>query len=154
MNAALATETPVFACERLADCMAEILAIVPRHYADLGMTDLSPEIATFQAIDAQDRLRVHTLRSGSQLVGYCVLMVFPSLNTGLLEAHERMVYVLPEFSGHVNFIRLSDNAIIRDGVRVIRRACRVGHDHGAILSRLRYEPEEQWWARIIPKQEA
>lgn len=147
---------PIFAVESYADIWREVLPLAERHYAEVtAFPDLALNLMTdtYERLHAAGVLRMFTARIAGELVGYCSMALARSPHTGEQIAREDGIYVAPEHRGGtgagVMLIRLSDERLAAEQVKVVHRTIKVAHDHGAVLARQGYAPIETTYARRL-----
>ncbi|ACI52313.1 GCN5-related N-acetyltransferase [Gluconacetobacter diazotrophicus PA1 5] len=150
--------------EPWARVLPELQALWEGHWREVGRDHdampLSPDLAKYAAIDAQDCLHVVTMRCDGRLVGYVVAIIQTHLHyQTVLHAVLDLYYVVPEarrWMAGPALLRAAERTLAARGVRRVVAGTKLHHapdgrplDNGAILRRLGWAPFETLYERWI-----
>lgn len=144
--------------EHAKDLWPELLPLAEAHYAEIrhhGGTPMSINQALYESLDADDLLRVFTVRRDGVLVGYCVMCIRTEHHsTSSKCAHEDCIYLKPECRGRTGsqFLRWIDEYLASEGIAIVYRNVPTIHNHGPLLQRCGYRPIEVIWVRELQPQ--
>lgn len=145
--------------ERAHELWAEIPTLLHAQYAELATyrdIPLDPDVEAYCRLEDQGLLRCYTARIGSQLIGYAVFLVGPSLHyRGSVQARADVVYVAPAHRHtRVGFKLLvhADMALREEGVQVVCHHVKLSHPElGHLLLAIGYQPIETMFARRLDR---
>jgi hypothetical protein len=144
--------------EPFAQAYGDAAPSLEKHYEEIAedketIGKVDPDLAVYEALEANGRLRVLTARDGGKLVGYYVAILAPSLHyKSILCATEDMYYLDPDYRKGTAGIRLFVEAekMIRAAKVVLTIAkTKVAHDHGILFQRLGYRPFERVYMKVL-----
>jgi hypothetical protein len=158
MNAQL-RPVPQFSRETSATVIDEIKPLLDAHYAEIAhYQDIPVNVAyeKYLAVEALGRLRIYTVRSRGELVGYAIFTLAPSLHySGSLQAMQDVLYLHPWYrKGRVGmrFIEWCDSQLRVDGAQVVYQHQKIAHPAlGKLLARIGYEAIDTIWARRLDR---
>lgn len=157
MNAQL-KPVPEFQRESGADVINEIKPLLEAHYHEIAHYDdipLNVDYAFFMKADHAGSLRIYTVRSSGDLIGYCIFFVSPNPKyLTSLQAHQSVLYLSPSFrKGRVGmrFIAWCDTQLKAAGVQVVYHHMKADPDKnfGPLLEHLGYRKIDELWGRRL-----
>lgn len=144
------------ALESIATLWPELLPLAHAHNAEVGAFPDLPFELNRDALTQWDQinaLRVFTVRTGGQMIGYAAFVVISSLFHPVEEAHHLGLYVCPEFrrQGIANhLLTVCDNILRGGGTHLVFQHTKDGAgDHGALLRRIGYRLVDHVYVRRL-----
>jgi GNAT superfamily N-acetyltransferase len=117
-------------------------------FPDIPLKVLWP---VYEAIEAQDRLRIYTGRLASELIGYACFTVAPHPHYGdSLQAHQAALYLAPEHRGNgtgVQLMAYADEQLAAEGCQVTAHHSKLAHPIDKALRALGYVQLETVWVK-------
>jgi Acetyltransferase (GNAT) family len=129
--------------EFLATCWREGERLIPQHWSDAG-NDGSPDIDVriLEHLEQLDALRIFTMRSDGQLVGYALMVITPSTHlAGRTLALCDGIYIDKPMRGLAavgGLLRFAEECLREDGVKEIRLHAKAGTSLGSLFARFGY----------------
>ena len=147
----------VFSRESLTDALwSEAMPLLAKHWAEIAHypdIPLEPDVALYQAIEANGALRVFTARRDEALVGYALFFVRPNGHyKSSLQASQDVLYIDPAIRGGSavpRFLLFCDAELKADGVQVACHHLKVAHNHERLMRSLGYEPVDIIWTKRL-----
>lgn len=143
--------------EFLSSVVEEIKPLLEKHWSEIAVNKdnikLNPDWDAYYSLEAQDKLRIFTARSGEELIGYFVVVV----STGLhykdhLFACNDVIYLSPEyrkgFTG-VRLIRFAENCLKADGVSVLTINTKVHQPFDRLMDFLKFKNVERVYSKYL-----
>ena len=141
--------------ERLTDIIDELQPLITVHWAEVtgDGPPLDPNWTAFRTLDADGIVRVLTVRSDAELVGYIIFILCPALHyRTVLLAHDDAFYLKPEHRKGTLGIRMfkeAEKMLAADGVDRIMYHEKHKAPMGKILDYLDYVPRETIWFKDL-----
>lgn len=127
----------------------ELLPLAQEHNQEIGgvISDVSVRVPKemYEHLDANDLLRIYTVRENETLKGYNIFAVILHPEYAHFTAQHDAMFVHPSARGGFNsmrFLRWCDEQLKQDGVLFVTQNVTVEKDYSAILKRLGYKPSE------------
>lgn len=135
----------------------EMEGLFGAHYQEVSHNPdipLAPDNDRYEMLARNGRLRIYTVRSDSQLIGYAVFIVATGLHySGSLQAKQDILFVDPSSRGRgagIKLLRFADAALAAEGVQVVYHHVKLAHPAlGRLLEHLGYEPVETVYSRRL-----
>lgn len=127
----------------------ELLPLALQHNKEIGgvISDIVVKVPRemYEHLDANDSLRIYTIRKNGELKGYnnFVVILHPEYNK--LTAQHDVMFVHPSVRIGFNamrFLRWCDEQLKQDGILFVTQNVTVEKDYSPILERLGYKPSE------------
>lgn len=137
-----------FAVEPFKAAYAEARPLMVRHWNEIAknkhLMRLNPDLKRYEMIG--DKLLLVTARANGALVGYFLwIIVTHSHYQHVLVAEEDLHYLLPEFrrgmTGYL-LLKAACRAAIERGAELLTMREKIGHEHPALLKRLKFKPTD------------
>ena len=132
-----------------ADLEEELLPLALEHNKEIGgvISDVTVKVPKemYEHLDANDMLRIYTIRQNGELKGYNNFAVILHPEYNQLSAQHDAMFVHPSARSGFNsmrFLRWCDEQLKQDGVLFVTQNVTVEKDYSAILKRLGYKPSE------------
>jgi len=127
----------------------ELLPLAHEHNQEIGgvISDVSVRVPKemYEHLDANDLLRIYTVRENGDLKGYNIFAVMLHPEYAHFTAQHDAMFVHPSVRSGFNsmrFLRWCDEQLKQDGVLFVTQNVTVEKDYSAILKRLGYKPSE------------
>lgn len=133
-----------FAVERFGDAFDEARPLLAAHWNEIAKNKhllyLNPDEALYER--AGKNLLLVTARDGKKLVGYFLWFLLSHAHyKHVLVAEEDLHFLLPEYrrglAGY-SFLKASCEAALARGAQLLVMREKIGHEHGAIMRRLKF----------------
>lgn len=147
---ALEQDVITFQRERFnADLDLELLPLALEHNQEIGgvISDVVVKVPRqmYEQLDANDLLRIYTIREKGELKGYNIFAVILHPEYNNLTAQHDAMFVHPSVRQGFNamrFLRWCDDQLKKDEVLFVTQNVTVEKDYSPILKRLGYKPSE------------
>jgi hypothetical protein len=147
-----------FEVERFSDVIGEMREYFTAHYQELAtfkdkISEVNPDYALYEAMDAAGKLHLVTARDEGKLVGYYVGVVMPQPHyKTTLAAMADLYWLHPDyrkgFTG-VDFLRFIESSLKERGVQVTVMGTKLSKDLGRLYEHLGYQPTDTVWRKWI-----
>lgn len=147
-----------FQQESLAGVKDEVQALLQAHYDEIAHFQdipLAPDWDRYAAAEANDILKIFTIRRDGELVGYEAMFVAPNMHySDSVQAVQDVLFLKKEYRGHrvgLNFMNWCDNQLREWGVEAVMQHTKKRPDLylGPILKHIGYEPMDEIWVRRL-----
>ena len=147
---ALEQDAVTFQRERFSKHLEEeLLPLALEHNLEIGgvVSDVVVKVPRqmYEQLDANDLLRIYTIRENGQLKGYNIFAVILHPEYNSLTAQHDAMFMHPSARHGFNamrFLRWCDEQLKQDGVLFVTQNVTVEKDYSPILKRLGYKPSE------------
>lgn len=118
------------------------------HYPDIP---LDIDRGTYERLEANDSIRLYTLREDRELVGYaCFFIINHPHYRSSKQAQQDVIYIAPKARGvGKQFIKDCDEELRREGVQVVSHHVKAAHNFGPMLERIGYELQDLIYTRRL-----
>jgi hypothetical protein len=136
-----------FQVERFSDVIGEMREYFTAHYQELAtfkdkISEVNPDYALYEAMDAAGKLHVVTARSEDKLVGYYVGVVMPQPHyKTTLYAMADLYWLRPDFrkgATGIEFLLFIEGSLKERGVQVTVMGTKMSKDLGKLYEHLGY----------------
>ena len=142
--------------ERAVDIWDEIQDLLQAHYEEIAHYQdipLVPDKEAYLTAEAQNQLRIYTVRDITTLVGYAVFFVRPNIHYSTsLQAMQDILFVLPAYrKGRVGIrlIQHAERALRAEGVQAVYHHVKRTNQVGRLLMRMGYELIDEVYAKRL-----
>lgn len=138
----------VFAIEDFCEAYEDSIGLTTSHFEELEdyKGELDPDYTMYKTINDAGYLKTLSVRCDEQLVGYCLIILSPSLHfKGILFATSDVIYLAPEFRRFdiaVRFIKFIEKVAKNINVDYLTFGVRPKRDYSSLLKRLGYTQRE------------
>jgi hypothetical protein len=146
-----------FQVEAFSGAFRDAEKLMRRHWEEIAqnkqLLNLNPDVEKYELLDAAGKLLLVTARCQGVLVGYFlwVLVDHPHYRD-VRVADDDLHYLAPEFrvglSGY-NFVKRACEFAIERGARLLVMREKIGHEHPALMKRLKFKPTDVVYTRAV-----
>lgn len=134
----------------------DITPLLKLHYDEIAqykhINVLDPDYTQYYRLQANDALRVYTVRDNGDLVGYSVYFIAPNAHyPGSIHANNDVLFVLPEYRGTTGrkLLQYAEAQLKLGGVDLIHMHMKVEHDKPALFKRMGYTHSENLYTKAL-----
>lgn len=140
--------------ERFAQTVNECLPLFDLHWSEIHPykdMDYDPALDKYIQLEEAGAVKMFSCRLGSELVGYAIFIVQPSLHQrNSIQAVQDVLFIHKEQRGiGGSFVKWCDEQLKNDGVQIVYHYSRASHDWGKALDRIGYKLLDQVWAKRL-----
>jgi GNAT superfamily N-acetyltransferase len=151
----------LFAVEKLDDCLAEGMALLREHWAEIAMYQdlqiLDPQYEKYREAEQKNALIICTARDAGDraLIGYHVTFVIPMLHyKTVIGALDDIHYIRPDYRQGwtgVKLIKFAERMARERGAHLSIARAKAKSQHAALYARLGYDLSDEVFLKRLDK---